>query len=133
MEKNWLKHYPKEVPANIDVEQYSSLVSLMEDSFKKYRDLPAYRFMGKVITYGEVADLSSAMAAYLQTLGLDKGDRIAIRRRHIADDQRLHDAEDDAAEHRAAEIADAAEDRCGERLLARNDAGFHERRSNRAT
>jgi long-chain acyl-CoA synthetase len=78
MEKTWLKHYPKEVPANIDVEQYSSLVSLMEESFKKYRELPAYRFMGKVITYGEVADLSSAFAAYLQTLGLDKGDRVAI-------------------------------------------------------
>ena len=78
MEKTWLKQYPKGVPANIDVEQYPSLVALLEESFKKYRDLPAYRFMGKVITFGQVDDLSRAFAAYLQGLGFDKGDRIAI-------------------------------------------------------
>ena len=78
MEKTWLKQYPKGVPANIDVEQYPSLVALLEESFKKYRDLPAYRFMGKVITFGQVDDLSRAFAAYLQGLGFDKGDRVAI-------------------------------------------------------
>ena len=78
MEKTWLKQYPQGVPANIDVEQYPSLVALLEESFKKYRDLPAYRFMGKVISFGQVDDLSRAFAAYLQGLGFDKGDRIAI-------------------------------------------------------
>ena len=78
MEKTWLKQYPQGVPANIDVEQYPSLVALLEESFKKYRDLPAYRFMGKVITFGQVDDLSRAFAAYLQGLGFDKGDRVAI-------------------------------------------------------
>ena len=78
MEKTWLKQYPKGVPENIDVELYPSLVALLEESFKKYRDLPAYRFMGKVITFGQVDDLSRAFAAYLQGLGLDQGDRIAI-------------------------------------------------------
>jgi len=78
MEKTWLKHYPKGVPANINVEQYPSLVALIEESFRKYRDLPAYRFMGKTITFGQVDDLSRAFAAYLQAQGFDKGDRIAI-------------------------------------------------------
>ena len=78
MEKIWLKQYPQGVPANIDVEQYPSLVALLEESFKKYRDLPAYRFMGKVISFGQVDDLSRAFAAYLQGLGFDKGDRVAI-------------------------------------------------------
>ncbi len=78
MEKTWLKQYPQGVPANIDVEQYPSLVALLEESFKKYRDLPAYRFMGKVISFGQVDDLSRAFAAYLQGLGFDKGDRVAI-------------------------------------------------------
>lgn len=78
MEKTWLKHYPKGVPANINVEQYPSLVALIEESFKKYRDLPAYRFMGKVVTFGQVDDLSRAFAAYLQGQGLEKGDRVAI-------------------------------------------------------
>jgi long-chain acyl-CoA synthetase len=78
MEKTWLKQYPKGVPANIDVAQYPSLVALIEESFRKYRDLPAYRFMGKTITFGQVDDLSRAFAAYLQAQGFDKGDRIAI-------------------------------------------------------
>ena len=78
MEKNWLKQYPEGVPAEIDVAQYASLVALLEESFRKYRDLPAYRFMGKVITFAQVDDASRALAAYLQSLGLDKGDRVAI-------------------------------------------------------
>jgi long-chain acyl-CoA synthetase len=78
MEKTWLKQYPKGVPATIDVAQYPSLVALIEESFKKYRDLPAYRFMGKTITFGQVDDLSRALAGYLQAQGFDKGDRIAV-------------------------------------------------------
>ena len=78
MEKTWLKHYPSGVPANINVEQYPSLVALIEESFKKYRDLPAYRFMGKTVTFGQVDELSRAFAAYLQAQGFEKGDRIAI-------------------------------------------------------
>ncbi|HEV7915688.1 MAG TPA: AMP-binding protein, partial [Albitalea sp.] len=78
MEKTWLKHYPKGVPATIDVEQYASLVALVEESFKKYRDLPAYKFMGKTIAFGQVDDASRAFAAYLQAQGFDKGDRIAV-------------------------------------------------------
>ena len=78
MEKTWLKQYPEGVPAEIDVAQYASLVALLEESFRKYRDLPAYRFMGKVVTFAQVDDASRAMAAYLQSLGLEKGDRVAI-------------------------------------------------------
>jgi long-chain acyl-CoA synthetase len=78
MEKTWLKQYPQGVPANIDVKQYASLVTLLEESFKKHANLPAYRFMGKVVTFAQVDDASRALAAYLQAQGLSKGDRIAI-------------------------------------------------------
>jgi long-chain acyl-CoA synthetase len=78
MEKIWLKQYPTGVPAQIDVTLYASLVTLMEESFVKYRALPAYVFMGKTVTFGQVDDASRALAAYLQTLGLDKGDRVAV-------------------------------------------------------
>ena len=78
MEKTWLKQYPEGVPAEIDIAQYASLVALLEESFRKYRDLPAYRFMGKVVTFAQVDDASRALAAYLQSLGLEKGDRVAI-------------------------------------------------------
>jgi long-chain acyl-CoA synthetase len=78
MEKIWLKHYPLGVPAEIKTDLYPSLVALLEESFKKYRELTAYRFMGKNIAYKVVDDLSRALAAYFQTLGLERGDRIAL-------------------------------------------------------
>ncbi len=78
MEKIWLKQYPAGVPAEIDVGQYTSLVSLLDESFKKHAAKSAYRFMGKTIGFAEVDEASRALAAYLQTLGLDKGDRVAI-------------------------------------------------------
>lgn len=77
-ERIWLKAYPKDVPADIDVAQYTSLVALMEESFKKYADRTAYNFMGKEISFGQTDTLSQAFAAYLQGLGLARGDRVAI-------------------------------------------------------
>ena len=74
----WLKAYPAGVPADIDASKYPSLVALMEESFKKYKDRVAYSFMGKEITFGETNNLSLAFGAYLQGLGLSKGDRVAI-------------------------------------------------------
>ncbi len=78
MEKTWLKHYPAGVPAEIDVAQYRSLVELIQESFKKHRDAVAYRFMGRAVTFGQVDDASRAFAAYLQSQGLARGDRVAI-------------------------------------------------------
>jgi long-chain acyl-CoA synthetase len=78
MEKIWLKHYPAGVPAEVKVDVYPSLIALLEESFRKHRDLPAYKFMGKTISFGQVDDISRAFAAYLQSLGLARGDRVAI-------------------------------------------------------
>ena len=74
----WLGAYPAGVPADIDVAQYPSLVHLMEESFGRYASRPAYSFMGKTVTYAQTDSLSQALAAYLQSLGLVKGDRVAI-------------------------------------------------------
>ena len=74
----WLKSYPPGVPADLDTSQYPSLVALMEESFKKYANRTAYSFMGRDITFGETDRLSEAFAVYLQSLGLAKGDRVAI-------------------------------------------------------
>ena len=78
LERPWLKAYPPGVPTDIDPSQYTSLVALMEESFKKNSSLVAYSFMGKDVTFGETDSLSIALAAYLQSLGLAKGDRVAI-------------------------------------------------------
>jgi long-chain acyl-CoA synthetase len=74
----WLNSYPEGVPADIDPTQYSSLVALLEESFSKYSERAAYSFMGKDFSFAQVDRESLAMGAYLQSLGLSKGDRVAI-------------------------------------------------------
>jgi len=74
----WLSSYSPGVPADIDPTQYVSLVQLMEEAFQKYANRPAYSFMGKEVSFAQTDSLSRALAAYLQGLGLAKGDRVAI-------------------------------------------------------
>jgi long-chain acyl-CoA synthetase len=78
MARSWLAQYPAGVPAEVDVDQYPSVVALIEESFSKYRDKKAYVLMDKAMTYGEADRLSRDLAAYLQGLGLKKGDRVAL-------------------------------------------------------
>jgi long-chain acyl-CoA synthetase len=78
MEKTWLKQYPEGVPAEIKTDLYPSLVALLEESFRKYRDQKAYLFMGKAYTFGWLDEASRAFAAYLQSSGLAAGDRVAL-------------------------------------------------------
>jgi long-chain acyl-CoA synthetase len=78
MERIWLKQYPAGVPADIDVNQYPSLVELIEESFKKFSDRKSFICMDKSITYGELDEMSAAIGAYLQSKGLKKGARVAI-------------------------------------------------------
>jgi long-chain acyl-CoA synthetase len=76
-DRPWLSSYPQGVPADIDPSQYPSLVALMEESFGRYAERTAYSFMGKDVSYAEVDRQSRSFAAYLQGLGLAKGDRVA--------------------------------------------------------
>ncbi|NOJ48861.1 long-chain fatty acid--CoA ligase [Bradyrhizobium archetypum] len=78
MERIWLKQYPAGVPADIDVTQYSSLVELLEESFKKFADRKAFICMDKSISYRDLDEMSAAFAAYLQSKGLQKGARVAL-------------------------------------------------------
>jgi long-chain acyl-CoA synthetase len=78
MDPIWLKHYPKGVPPTIDYSQYTSIGQLLEESFQKYAARPVYSCMGKTITYRDLDDQSRALGAYLQSLGLQQGDRVAI-------------------------------------------------------
>ncbi len=77
-DRPWLAAYPEGVPADIDTRPYRSLVHLMEESFERHAGRTAYSFMGKDVSFAQVDSLSQAFAAYLQGLGLVKGDRVAI-------------------------------------------------------
>jgi len=78
MERIWLKQYPAGVPADIDTSQYSSLVELLEESFSKYAERKAFICMDKSISYRDLDEMSLALGAYLQSLGLSKGARVAL-------------------------------------------------------
>jgi long-chain acyl-CoA synthetase len=78
MERIWLKHYPEGVPADINPDQYPSLVALLDESFRSFRDRNAYVCMDKTLTFGEVDAMSRAFGAWLQSRGLQKGARVAI-------------------------------------------------------
>ncbi|WP_420474389.1 long-chain fatty acid--CoA ligase [Noviherbaspirillum sp. ST9] len=78
MDKFWLQSYPAGVPADINPLQYDSLAHLFEESFRKYASRNAYICMDKALTYAEVDALSQKLAAWFQSRGLLKGDRVAL-------------------------------------------------------
>jgi long-chain acyl-CoA synthetase len=78
MERVWLKQYPPGVPADIDTTQYASLVELLEESFARFADRRAFICMDKALPYRDLDEMSKALAAYLQSKGLQKGARVAL-------------------------------------------------------
>jgi len=77
-ERPWLAAYPPGVPADVDLTRYTSLVDLLETAFSRHAARAAYSYMGREITFAEVDAQSRAFAAWLQGLGLQKGDRVAL-------------------------------------------------------
>jgi long-chain acyl-CoA synthetase len=78
VEKIWLKHYPKGVPAEIDINTYASLRDVFEEACTKYGPRKAYTCMGKSITFSELDTLTYAFGAWLQSQGCKKGSRVAL-------------------------------------------------------
>jgi long-chain acyl-CoA synthetase len=78
MDKFWLKSYPADVPHEIHPEQYRSLTALLDESFKKNAGLPFTVCMDRWMGYSELDTLSSALGAWLQSLGLEPDARVAI-------------------------------------------------------
>ncbi len=78
MDRIWLKSYPPSVPHEIDHHRYESVVQIFDEAFAKYRDRKAFVGFGKEVSYRELDELSKCVAAWLQSRGLQKGDRVAI-------------------------------------------------------
>lgn len=79
MAKIWLKNYDPGVPATIDVNEFRSISEILDFSFKKFTDRPAFHCMGTTMTFGQIDQASRRFGSYLQNqLGLKKGDRIAL-------------------------------------------------------
>ncbi|MHA6252082.1 long-chain-fatty-acid--CoA ligase [Oceanobacillus sp. CAU 1775] len=75
--KLWHDHYPKEIPIHIDYEE-KPLSSFLEETASKFPEKKALHFMGKELSYGELYTQAKQFANYLQSLGLQKGDKVAI-------------------------------------------------------
>ena len=79
MGRIWLKQYPEGIPAEIDVDAYASLKHVLEDSCRRFADLPAYGNMGVSISYRDLDRATREFGAYLQkVLELERGERVAI-------------------------------------------------------
>ena len=78
MERPWLKQYPAGIPANINPDEYSRLIDMIDETFKKYPTRPAFTCMGKTFTYAEIDEMSRNFGAYLHSRGLEPGDKIAL-------------------------------------------------------
>lgn len=69
-----------QVPTEVDVHEFKNMLEAYAFIVKKYGSRPAFTSLGRTMTYQELDDYASAMAAYYQnTLGLQAGDRIAIQ------------------------------------------------------
>ncbi|HWG68660.1 MAG TPA: AMP-binding protein [Steroidobacteraceae bacterium] len=79
MDRNWLKHYPAGVPADIDPDRYASLRDLFEEACAAHGHAPAFTNMGATLSFTQLDELSRAFAAWLQRKsGLLPGDRVAL-------------------------------------------------------
>ena len=78
MDRIWLPLYPPGVPADVDTSGVASLKALIETTFERFGDRPAFISMGTALSYRTLAAQSRAFAAWLQRAGLEQGDRVAI-------------------------------------------------------
>ncbi len=74
----WLGSYPPNVPSEIPPLEHASLADLIADSCARFGERPAFTCMGATLTYRRLDVLSSAFAGWLRSIGLQRGDRVAV-------------------------------------------------------
>ncbi|MDG9859740.1 long-chain-fatty-acid--CoA ligase [Acinetobacter ursingii] len=80
MEKIWFAEYHRTgIPETVELPpENTSLNDVFERNFQKFGSRDAFIFMDKVLTFSELEEASRKFAAYLQSLGLAKGSRVAV-------------------------------------------------------
>jgi long-chain acyl-CoA synthetase len=77
LERPWLRQYPKEIPYTIEYE-LKPLQWYLKDIASQFPNKKALHFLGKEVTFAEVYTQALKFANYLRSLGIEKGDRVAI-------------------------------------------------------
>ncbi len=78
MQTPWISNYPPGVPAQADVNAYQNLAEVLEAAFQRHPRRDALDCMDSRVSYGQLEELSAALGAWLQSLGLKPGDRVAL-------------------------------------------------------
>jgi long-chain acyl-CoA synthetase len=73
----WLHHYEPGVPASLDIPDHA-LIWLLDNAASRYPGHTAFIYYGTKLTYVRFATLANRFALALQSLGIRKGDRVAI-------------------------------------------------------
>ncbi|NUS67681.1 MAG: long-chain fatty acid--CoA ligase [Ensifer adhaerens] len=76
--KIWLKSYPPGIAAEIGPLPYKSIGEFFDHAVARYSSRPAFTCMGKTLTFADLNAQSARIGAWLQSLGLAKGDRVAV-------------------------------------------------------
>lgn len=76
-EKPWLDLYPKETAKSVYYKA-ETLPQLLRNAATEYPKHKAVHFMGKELNFRQIYKKSSKLAAYLQSIGVFKGDRVAV-------------------------------------------------------
>ena len=71
------KKWPKEVPHSLEYPD-EPLFAMLDNATKEHGDLPYTVFMGMKRTYSEVKTDADKIANYLASIGIKKGDKVAI-------------------------------------------------------
>ena len=77
MDKPWLSHYERRVPASLSYPQ-QTLSELLSDTARRFPGRAATIFFGARLTYRQLDELVNRCAAGLQRMGVRKGDRVAV-------------------------------------------------------
>ena len=77
-DKPWIKHYDKGVPHSLQPYPEITLVDVVRKTAEDYSERTALFFKGSTMSYGEFERQSNALAAALLSLGVDRGDRVAL-------------------------------------------------------
>ena len=78
MQKPWLAQYPEGVKAEADIHAYRSVSDLLESAFRRHASRDALCCMDTRMSFRAVDEMSQNLAAWLQSLGLVPGDRVAL-------------------------------------------------------
>ncbi|MNS12156.1 long-chain-fatty-acid--CoA ligase [Pseudomonas jessenii] len=76
--RHWQQSYDARVPTDINPDACPTVVAMAEAAMQRYASHTAFRCFNRSLSYADVDKQSCAFAAYLQHLGVQRGDRIAV-------------------------------------------------------